>query len=120
MNAPPEAFPPAYTTATELLAAFDGDREFVKELILVFLSRCPILLDEIRAGLAADDAPAVSQAAHSLKGSLSYFESGGIHALAQKIEETTAADLPAVPALLRILEERIAELTRHLSEEMFR
>lgn len=120
MNALPEAFSPVYTTPAELLATFDGDREFVQELILVFLSRCPILIDEIRTGLVSDNAGAVSRAAHSLKGSLSYFESGGIHALALKIEGTTAADLPGVPALLRTLEERIADLTRYLREEMFR
>jgi HPt (histidine-containing phosphotransfer) domain-containing protein len=104
----------SYVAHAELLATFDGDADFVQEIVAGFLSRCPILLEQIRSGLRDGDAGAVSFAAHALKGSIGYFAHGDVYAAAQRIEQITAAELPLLPALLRKLEEQLLDLTGHL------
>lgn len=110
-------FSPPYTTRAVLLATFDDDLQFVEELVATFLSRCPILIEEILTGFHAADAGAVSRAAHTLKGSLGYFETGEVYEAAHQLERITAAELRRVPALVSVLQERLAELTRYLNAE---
>ena len=66
-----EANQPGFTSRAELLSTFDGDTAFVRELVLTFIERVPVLMGEIESGLSAGDRTAVSHAAHSLKGYLS-------------------------------------------------
>jgi|GEM_PF-3496603 len=107
----------SYVTRDELLVTFDDDSGFVQEIVAGFLRRCPILLEQIRAGFRDGDAGAVSFAAHALKGSIGYFAHGDVYAAARRIEQITAADLPLVPGLLRRLEQLLGELTRYLESE---
>ena len=104
----------SYVTREELLATFDDDAGFVRSIVEGFLSRCPILLEQIRHGLRDADAEAVSSAAHALKGSIGYFAHGDVYAAAQQIEKITAAELPLLPALLRKLEQQLLDLTGYL------
>lgn len=104
----------SYVTREELLATFDGDADFVQEIVAGFLSRCPILLEQIRSGLRDGDAGAVSFAAHALKGSIGYFVHGEVYAVAQRIEKITAAELPLLPALLRKLEQHLLDIMGYL------
>jgi HPt (histidine-containing phosphotransfer) domain-containing protein len=116
MNAAAQATS-SYATRAELLADFDDDAEFVAEVVATFLSRCPLLLDEIRSGLRDADVDTVSRAAHSLKGSIGYFDHGQLYAAAQRIEHITAAELPSLPALLLQLEQQLGGLTGYLERE---
>ena len=108
----------SYITRAELLATFDGDAGFVQEIVAGFVSRCPILLEQIRHGFRDGDADAVSSAAHALKGSIGYFAHGEVHAAAQRIEQITAAELTLLPALLQKLEQQLGDLTGYLASEM--
>jgi HPt (histidine-containing phosphotransfer) domain-containing protein len=104
----------SYVTRAELLASFDDDAYFAQEIVAAFLSRCPILLGEIRSGFRDGDAVAVSCAAQALKGSVGYFAHGDVYAAAQRIEQITAAELPRFPTLLLALERELADLTQYL------
>ena len=104
----------SYVSRAELLAAFDDDANFVQEIVMGFLSRCPVLLDEIRSAVRAGDASAVSYAAHSLKGSIGYFAHGDAYEAARRIERLTAAELPRLPDLLSALEQELGDLTGYL------
>jgi len=107
----------SYVTREELLITFDDDAGFVHEIVAGFLDRCPILLEQIRAGFRDGDAGAVAFAAHALKGSIGYFAHGDVYAAALRIEQIAVAELPLVPALLGKLEELLGDLTRYLESE---
>jgi len=107
----------SYVTREELLATFDDRLGVVREVVAGFLSRCPILLEQIRAGLREGNAGAISFAAHNLKGSIGYFAHGDVYAAARRIEQITAAELPLLPTLLQKLEQQLGELTRYLEHE---
>ena len=55
------------------LAAFGrqtgGDESLRAEIIQMFLEDCPMRVEEIRAAVAAGDAPALASSSHALKGS---------------------------------------------------
>jgi signal transduction histidine kinase/CheY-like chemotaxis protein/HPt (histidine-containing phosphotransfer) domain-containing protein/streptogramin lyase len=53
----------------EFMATTDGDTEFADELVQVFIDSGDAVLRDISSALQRGDAPAVRQAAHSLKGS---------------------------------------------------
>ncbi len=41
----------SFITKARLLEDFDGDADFVREITLQFVSRCPALLEQIRSAL---------------------------------------------------------------------
>jgi HPt (histidine-containing phosphotransfer) domain-containing protein len=104
----------SYVTRCELLASFDDDADFVRELVAAFMSRCPLLLEQIRRGFRSGDAGAVSFAAHSLKGSVGYFAQGDVYEAALRIEQLAAAELPRLPAMLSTLEQELRDLMGYL------
>lgn len=112
-----EANQPGFTSRAELLSTFDGDTAFVRELVLTFIERVPVLMGEIESGLSAGDRTAVSHAAHSLKGSLGYFDHGFNLANTSRIEQLTSADLADGADLLLHLHEGMGTLMRYLSEQ---
>ena len=117
MNVVINLAPRSCFTRQELLATFDDDLGFVREIVDAFISRCPILIGEMREGALAGDAGAVSRAAHTLKGSIGYFEEGDAYSTAETIEHISAEDLPRVPALLASLEQSVGDITRYLNAE---
>lgn len=108
----------SYTTRAEIMATFDDDAAFVESLVVAFTDRWPVLIGEILAGFDADDAGAVSRAAHTLKGSIGYFENGELCATASRVERITAADISLVPSLVAQLEQGLSHLTIHLNAEL--
>jgi HPt (histidine-containing phosphotransfer) domain-containing protein len=114
----PRASP--FTTREELLDTFEGDAAFVGELVETFLTRCPILLGEIRSALEAGNASAAARSAHSLRGSIGYFENGDAYAAALQLEQITLQDLPCSPDLLAALENRLGYLDACMRTEFFR
>ena len=100
---PPEATPPVYDPA-----ALESLREvnpedggaFVRELVAIFLHDTPARIAEISAALAAGDAPTLTRAAHSIKGSAGNFGAEQLAAISRAIEtHAKAGDLAALPAL---------------------
>jgi HPt (histidine-containing phosphotransfer) domain-containing protein len=55
----------------------NGDIELARELVEIFLDDCPKLLSEIREAVERDGGAALERAAHTAKGALGYFSSGG-------------------------------------------
>jgi two-component system, sensor histidine kinase and response regulator len=96
------------------LERLDGDRELFDELVQVFRSECPTVVEEIRGALARGDAAALEHAAHALKGSSSQVGALAVSAVAMDIENLArASDVPAATERFVALE---TELQRLFSE----
>jgi len=103
MNSAPGQLDPA---AIENLRAINPDDggEFLRELVDIFLADTPQHLGAIESAIAAGDAPTLTRAAHSIKGSAGNFGANHLAALARDIEalgksgELTAVAL-ALPGL---------------------
>jgi two-component system, sensor histidine kinase and response regulator len=70
----------------QALAALQGDRKLLGELIEIFREECPKLRSEIAAAIQAGDARLLQRAAHTLKGSLGHLAAAEAHRLAEQIE----------------------------------
>jgi HPt (histidine-containing phosphotransfer) domain-containing protein len=69
-----------------ILERVEGDEELLKEIVQLFIEDCPRLVKQMRECLDAKDAPSLRMAAHTLKGSLSYFGPSKACALAFELE----------------------------------
>ncbi len=69
-----------------LLKAFDGDWDFLKEVVDVFLSDYPGLLDNLRRADGDGDSDTLMRAAHSLKGMLKNFQADSAAETAFELE----------------------------------
>jgi HPt (histidine-containing phosphotransfer) domain-containing protein len=79
----------------------DGDGEFLKELIGIYLTDTPKQLAQLEEALARQDQTVVVRAAHTIKGSSGNFGAGAFAGLAREIEaHGKASNLPAAAALL--------------------
>lgn len=56
-----------------LLASLGNDVDFLRTVIGIFVTDCPGMLSEIRVAATARDPVHLRDAAHALKGSISYF-----------------------------------------------
>ena len=87
-----------------LLARVGGDMEPLAELVRLFLDTYPRTLSEVREAVARADPEAVERAAHSLKGSVSYFTAKGAFEAALSLEkmgrENNLRDVQAACATL--------------------
>lgn len=100
---PPDATPPVYDPAAlealREVSPEDGGA-FLRELVEIFLHDTPERMGEIGAALAAGDAPVLTRAAHSIKGSAGNFGAEQLAAISRAIEtHAKAGDLAAIPAL---------------------
>jgi signal transduction histidine kinase/CheY-like chemotaxis protein len=64
-----------------------GDAQLLRELVQMFLQECPGLLTEIHSAIAAQDAPKLRRASHTLKGALGTFAAQSAHDAAEQLEE---------------------------------
>ncbi len=64
-----------------------GDEALLDELIAMFPAESAKHLNEIRAGIAADDAPRLTRGAHSLKSAAGMFGAARLAALALAMEQ---------------------------------
>ena len=85
-SAPEELSPPTLDP-NHLLSAFDNDQAFLQEIISMFLSDYPNMLEEIETTIKAQDAPALERSAHALKGMLGNFRADHAAAMALRLEE---------------------------------
>jgi hypothetical protein len=108
----------SFVSRAELLESFEGDAGFVREITIAFLQSCPLALAELRAGLEAGDTEAVTRTAHSLRGTLAYFDQGGVLDAVRRLEALTTADLPRASKMLGQLEECMEDLTGHLVDDL--
>lgn len=67
-NHEPEAF-----NLTEALERVEGDMDLLTEMVDLFLEESPRMIAEIEQAITADNAQALQNAAHTLKGAVSNF-----------------------------------------------
>lgn len=85
----------------ELRALNPGDVSFLRELIQIYLDDSPKQIADIEQSLAQGDAPRLTRAAHSLKGSSANFGAGQLRAICETVEQLgRSSALAEVPAHL--------------------
>ena len=88
----------------ELLESVDGDEEVAREVITIYLNSAPLMLKAITGALDKNDAAAVADAVHSLKGALMMLRAHPAAAIAKEIEMASrGGDLTAARVKLPVL-----------------
>jgi len=72
-------------TTFDELKQMSGD-EFINELIDTFLEDAPKMIEEIKSGLAANNADTFRRAAHSMKSNAATFGASQLAGLAKELE----------------------------------
>jgi PAS domain S-box-containing protein len=100
-----------------LLKAFDRDWDFLKEVVDVFLSDYPRLMDNLRRACIERDAPTMMRSAHSLKGMLKNFQADTGADVAFEIEKKgKQEEFDGVEAAIESLGRHLAEVERELHQ----
>ncbi|MFH1058479.1 MAG: response regulator [Pseudomonadota bacterium] len=96
-----------------------GQASMPPEIVRVFLDEYPGQLQAAAAALAQGDAAGLALHAHSLKGSLGYFDQGAVWEAARRLEKLgRSGDLAQAPAALAELGELVAALGARLAREI--
>ncbi len=96
-------------------ALFDGDPDFLAEIVNLFLETCPGLLSDIEGAVLRKDAAALGRAAHTMKGAVANFGAKAVVAQAKALEtmgrdgDLASAD-EAVHSLRALMEKLVPEL----------
>jgi PAS domain S-box-containing protein len=94
-----------------LMKAFDGDRSFLSEIVEVFLSDYPRLMDDLRRANIEGDCDLLLRSAHSLKGMLRNFQADPAAQAAFEIErKAKAQNFDDVQTKIERLTDRITEV----------
>jgi len=98
-----------------LLKAFDGDRSFLKEIVEVFLSDYPRLMEDLRRANTEGDGDLLLRSAHSLKGMLRNFQADAAAEVAYEIEvKAKAENFDDMQTKIEQLTDRISEVDNML------
>jgi CheY-like chemotaxis protein len=98
-----------------LLKAFDGDWSFLKEVVEVFLSDYPRLVDDLLRASEARDSDLLMRSAHSLKGMLNNFQADSAAEVAFELERKgKLEDFDGVQANIKTLQNRLTEVDKRL------
>ena len=101
------------------LALLDGDEDLWREIVELFLQKCPRLMAEIRDAVEADSGPALERAAHAFKGAVGNFAAEAAGAAALRLEQIARdGDLTRAPTAWQALEAEIERLKSVLSAEI--
>lgn len=101
------------------LSRMGGSVELVQQVAAFFHEDYPPLLEKLKAAALRTDAPAVQQAAHSLKGLVVSFDGNMAAAAAEKIERgAMAGNLGDVNDLVANLETELDRLVRQLAVDL--
>ncbi len=89
------------TDLTYLREMSDGNEDFFREFITLFLQNAPVSLDEIDSGIKTGDWEKIRQASHKLKPSLSYVGMKEMNAKTATMEEyaKTKTHLELIPVM---------------------
>ncbi len=102
---------------TLLLKAFDGDWSFLKEVVEVFLSDYPRLMDDLRRANREGDSDLLMRSAHSLKGMLKNFQGEAAAEVAFEIEKKGKAEnFDDVQTNIENLTDQITEVDKMLRD----
>jgi PAS domain S-box-containing protein len=110
-----ESFAPAVIDGTTLLEGVGGDKQLLAEMVGVFETDAPDLLDRIQKAIAAHDVKELREAAHALKGSVANFTQGPPFDLVRKLERLGHENqLAGAAQLFQQLKKEIGRLMRSL------
>jgi signal transduction histidine kinase/HPt (histidine-containing phosphotransfer) domain-containing protein len=100
---------------SKIVERVGGDDALLKRMIATFLRDTPRRLTAIAAAIRKKDSANVASLAHALKGSISLFGAEPARLRAQELQELArSGDLAAVPGILIVLKEEIANLLENL------
>ncbi len=100
-----------------LLKAFDDDWSFLQEVVEVFLSDYPRLLDELHKALQERDSDLLMRTAHSLKGMLKNFQADAAAEVAFEIEtKGKSKDFDGIRNQIKTLQKHITEVDQMLRD----
>lgn len=71
----------------EALERVEGDLDLLKEMVDLFLEECPRMLTKIEDAMAANNAQALQNASHTLKGAVSNFAASAATAASFALEK---------------------------------
>jgi CheY-like chemotaxis protein len=118
----PRATAPAISdplNAAELLEQVQGDRELLAEIIRLFATGLPEVLQGLRESIARGDAAGVARMAHALKGSVANFARRGAYRAVEEMEKFAKdSDLTRTAQTLAVVEGELERLLAAL--EVFR
>ncbi|HJR61331.1 MAG TPA: ATP-binding protein [Vicinamibacterales bacterium] len=103
--------PPELAGRPGFLAGLGDDIELARKLVELFVQQSPALMNQIRAAIEAQDAPALRRAAHALKGTISNFPTGPARGVAARMEGIGFdGDFEAARQTLPLLEQEVDRL----------
>jgi PAS domain S-box-containing protein len=98
----------------------DGEREFLKEVIRLFLADAPARIEDIEEALVRQDAKTIAGAAHTLKGATGCLGGFRTSAAASQLEQIgLRGDLTHAAEAAALLKEELADLTVAISDVAF-
>ena len=115
---PGEELPESSTDILDWDAALKicaGDRALLRDIAEAFLEEHPRRLDEIRRAIDTADWELLHRAAHTIKGSMRYFEARAVFDRAFGLEQLAAAQsLDGAEEIFALLKQELAKLVPHL------
>ncbi|MDZ7261602.1 MAG: response regulator, partial [candidate division KSB1 bacterium] len=98
------------------LSRFDGDQEFLREMVEEFLTDAPERLQKLMAALQTGDVRVVERQAHSIKGAASNLSATSIADIAQRLETMgRSGDLAAMTEALQELDSELERLRHYVN-----
>jgi HPt (histidine-containing phosphotransfer) domain-containing protein len=95
----------------------DEDPAFLETLIDTFLEDCPLYMDAIRTAVEEEDAVALTEQAHGLKGAVANLHAEPAHEAAHRLEEIgRSGRFEEAASALSVLETEIDRLRAALTE----
>ena len=95
----------------EVLERFGGDESVLREAAACFVQESPKLMESIRSAVKSGDCAQLVRPAHTLKGSISYFDSGEAFTTAGKLEDAARKnESGSIREMMEVLENRMGEL----------
>ena len=99
----------------ELLEHVENDRELLAEIVQLFKSSLPAILQELRESTAKGDSLEVARAAHTLKGSVGNFGRQAAYRAVEQMESFAKQDdMPRTAAALHVVESELERLQEAL------
>ncbi len=109
--------PPRQVDGAALLAGVGGTPSLLADVVRVFLTDVPGMLQRLRDAACAGNADAVAAAAHAIKGSVGLFTDGEAFTSARRVEQLArAGQLSTIDAACDDVEKAVAELTVELRQ----
>ncbi len=88
----PAVLDPSTIKSLRMLGVQSGDEDLLARVIEIFLTRIPVLVDELRQSVEASDSAVVALTTHNLKGTSGTVGALGLMSLCEELEEHAVGD----------------------------